>query len=196
MYAHLPSVPSTIFYTAMVNKIPPYSFCQNILLHTSVQLLHLQTHLGDLFLKSTQHTSLFAHFELLTIMNSLASKQNGSELQLQGKNITNNLSRANHFEATAKITQQVLYLLRTFRKFDMSPMNLTNFYRCTRESVMSGCTPAWYGSISAQNCKKLLRVEDVAQSHHTDQNPHWARQCGSKSCPMLCSAWKLKTSDK
>ena len=43
-------------------------------------------------------------------------------------------------------------------------MTLTNFYRCTIESILSGCVTAWYGSCSAQDRKKLQKVVNVAQS--------------------------------
>jgi hypothetical protein len=32
------------------------------------------------------------------------------------------------------------------------------FYRCTIESMLSGCITAWYGNCSAHNCKALQRV--------------------------------------
>jgi hypothetical protein len=40
---------------------------------------------------------------------------------------------------------------------------LTNFYRCTIESILSGCITAWYGSCSAHNRKALQRVARSAQ---------------------------------
>ena len=46
----------------------------------------------------------------------------------------------------------------------MSATTLTNFYRCTIESILSGCITAWYGSCSAQDRKKLQRVVNEAQS--------------------------------
>ena len=46
----------------------------------------------------------------------------------------------------------------------MSATALTNFYRCTRESILSGCNTAWYGSCSAQDRMKLQKVVNVAQS--------------------------------
>ena len=41
---------------------------------------------------------------------------------------------------------------------------LCNFYRCTIESILTGCITAWYGSCSALNRKKLQRV--VKAAHH------------------------------
>jgi hypothetical protein len=41
---------------------------------------------------------------------------------------------------------------------------LCNFYRCTIDSILSGCFTAWYGSCSALNRKTLQRV--VKAAHH------------------------------
>eukprot|EP00061_Rhincodon_typus_P000981 g13356.t1 len=77
--------------------------------------------------------------------------------------ITNNLSWISHVDATVKKAQQHLFFLRQLRKFGMSVRSLTNFYRCTIESALSGCTTAWYGNCSAQDSKKLQKVVCVAQ---------------------------------
>ncbi|CDQ79082.1 unnamed protein product [Oncorhynchus mykiss] len=39
----------------------------------------------------------------------------------------------------------------------------SNFYRCTIESILSGCITAWYGNCSAHNRKPLQRVVRSAQ---------------------------------
>jgi hypothetical protein len=44
-----------------------------------------------------------------------------------------------------------------------SPKTLTNFYRCTIESILSGCITTWYGNCSAHNCRALKRVVRSAQ---------------------------------
>src|SRR4029434_1975330 len=59
-------------------------------------------------------------------------------------------------------------LLRRLKKFGMSAKTQTNFYRCTIESVLSGCITAWYGSCSAADCKALRVVktaERITGSH-------------------------------
>ena len=43
------------------------------------------------------------------------------------------------------------------------PKALTNFYRCTIESILSGCITAWYSNCSAHNRKALQRVVRSAQ---------------------------------
>ena len=40
---------------------------------------------------------------------------------------------------------------------------LKSFYRCTIESILTGCITAWYGNCSASNHKALQRVVRTAQ---------------------------------
>eukprot|EP00061_Rhincodon_typus_P017863 g46764.t1 len=49
-------------------------------------------------------------------------------------------------DATVKKTKQRLFFLRRLRKFGVSIRSFTNFYRCTIESILSGCIMAWYGN--------------------------------------------------
>ena len=71
-----------------------------------------------------------------------------------GDQITNNLSWSLHANSIVKKAHQCLYFLRRLRKFDMSATTLTNVYRCTIESILSGCITAWYGSCPAQDRKE------------------------------------------
>eukprot|EP00061_Rhincodon_typus_P002227 g16944.t1 len=95
---------------------------------------------------------------------------NGTEVErvnstkFLGVMITDNLSWTSHVDAIVKKAQQRLFFLRLLRKFDASIRSLTNFYRCTIESILSGCTTAWYGNCSAQDCKKLQKVVHTAQT--------------------------------
>ena len=66
-----------------------------------------------------------------------------------------------HTDSVVKKAQQRLFNLRRLKKFGLSPKALTNFYRCTIESIQSGC--ALYGNCSAHNCKALQRVVRSAQ---------------------------------
>jgi hypothetical protein len=50
-----------------------------------------------------------------------------------------------------KKAQQRLFNLRRPKKFVLSPKTLTNFYRCTIESILSGCITAWYGNCTTLN---------------------------------------------
>ena len=54
-------------------------------------------------------------------------------------------------------TQQRLYNLRRLKKIGMSSKTLTNVYRSTIESILSGCITAWYGNCTAHNHRALHR---------------------------------------
>eukprot|EP00061_Rhincodon_typus_P012764 g38688.t1 len=83
-------------------------------------------------------------------------------IQFLGVTITNDLSWTSHVNMTVKKAQQ-RFFLRWLRKFGMSIRSLTNFYRCTIESILSWCITAWYGNCSAQDRKKLQKVVCIAQ---------------------------------
>jgi hypothetical protein len=51
-----------------------------------------------------------------------------------------------------KKVQQSLFNLRRLKKFGLSPKTMTNFYRCTIESILSGFITVWYGNCTALNC--------------------------------------------
>eukprot|EP00061_Rhincodon_typus_P012543 g38341.t1 len=74
--------------------------------------------------------------------------------------ISDDLSWTSHVNVTVKKAEQRLFFLKRLRKFGMS---ITNFYRHTIERILSGCTMAWYGNCSAQDCKKLQKGVCTAQ---------------------------------
>jgi hypothetical protein len=53
--------------------------------------------------------------------------------------------------------------LRRLKIFGMGPQILKRFYRCTIESILTGCITAWYGNYSASDRKALQRVVRMAQ---------------------------------
>ena len=61
-------------------------------------------------------------------------------------------------DSAVKTAQKRLYFLRRLKKFGMSAKTLTNFYRCTIESIT-----AWFGSCSAADRKALQRVVKTAE---------------------------------
>uniref|UniRef100_A0AAZ3PMN4 Reverse transcriptase domain-containing protein n=2 Tax=Oncorhynchus tshawytscha TaxID=74940 RepID=A0AAZ3PMN4_ONCTS len=77
--------------------------------------------------------------------------------------ITDKLNWSTHTDSIVKKAQQRLFNLRRLKKFGLSPKALTNFYRCTIESILAGCITAWYGNCSAHNRKALRRVVRSAQ---------------------------------
>ena len=62
-----------------------------------------------------------------------------------------------------KKAQQHLFTLGRLKKFVLSPKTLTNFYRCTLESILLGSITAWYGNCTAHYRKALQRVVQSAQ---------------------------------
>jgi hypothetical protein len=77
-----------------------------------------------------------------------------------------------------KKAHQRLFNLRRLRKFGLSPKTLTNFYRCTIKSILSGSITAWYGNCTALKRKALQRV--VQSAHHITG--------GQTTCP----SWHLQ----
>jgi gmma-aminobutyric acid receptor subunit gamma len=70
-----------------------------------------------------------------------------------------------------KKEQQRLFNFRRLKKFGLSPKTLTNFYRCTIESILSGCITTWYGNCTALNRKALQRVVWSAQRITSGKRP-------------------------
>eukprot|EP00061_Rhincodon_typus_P017130 g45689.t1 len=90
---------------------------------------------------------------------NVAEVERMQSLKFLGVMITDNLSSTSHVDAMVKKAQQRLFFLRLLRKVGMSTRSLTNFYRCTTESIM-----AWYSNCSAQDHKKLQEVMCTAQT--------------------------------
>jgi hypothetical protein len=88
-----------------------------------------------------------------------------------GIHITDKLKWSTHTDNVVKKAQQCLFNLRRQKKFGLSPKTLTNFYRCTIESILLGCITAWYGNCSALNRKALQRVVRSAQRITSDKLP-------------------------
>ena len=68
--------------------------------------------------------------------------------------ITDKLKWSIHTDSVVK-AQQLLFNLRRLKKFGLAPKTLTNFYRCTIESILSGCITAWYGNCTTRNHRAL-----------------------------------------
>ena len=77
--------------------------------------------------------------------------------------ITDKLKWSTHTDSVVKKAQQCLFNVRRLKKFGLSLKTLTNFYRCTIESILSVCITAWYGNCTAHNRKALQRVVRSAQ---------------------------------
>jgi hypothetical protein len=65
--------------------------------------------------------------------------------------------------SVVKKGQQHLFNLSRLKRFGLSPKTLTNFYRCTIESILSCCITAWYEKCTDGNRRALQRVVRSAQ---------------------------------
>ncbi|KAK7901335.1 hypothetical protein WMY93_018104 [Mugilogobius chulae] len=65
-----------------------------------------------------------------------------------------------HTDTVVKKARQRLYFLRKLRNSSI----LTNFYRCTIESLLTGCITVWDGNCTAQSRKALQRTSLAAVS--------------------------------
>ena len=93
-----------------------------------------------------------------------------------GVHITDKLNWSTHTDSIVKKAKQRLFNLRRLKKFGLSPKALTNFYRCTIESILSGCIIAWYGNCHPEGEVKAgterlknsfyLKAIRLLNSHH------------------------------
>ena len=80
-----------------------------------------------------------------------------------GVHITDKQKWSTNTDIGVKKVQQRLFKLRRLMKFGLSPKTLPNFYRCTIESILSGCITSWCGNCTACNHRALQRVVWSAQ---------------------------------
>jgi hypothetical protein len=62
-----------------------------------------------------------------------------------------------------KRVQQRLCFLRLLKKFGMLPWDLSKYYRCTIQSLLTSCIMAWYRNCFVHDRKDLQRVVKTAQ---------------------------------
>jgi hypothetical protein len=65
-----------------------------------------------------------------------------SSFKFLGVHVTEDLTWTNN-TTLGKKAQQRIYFIRHQRKFGMSPPVLVKYYRCTIESVLTGCIMFW-----------------------------------------------------
>ncbi|KAI4874028.1 hypothetical protein NFI96_005710 [Prochilodus magdalenae] len=87
-----------------------------------------------------------------------------SSVRFLGQHLTDDLSCLLHTNKAVRSACQRLFFLRRLRKFGLPPDILTNFYRCTTESILMACITVWYGSCTAYDRKALKRVVRTAES--------------------------------
>ena len=68
-----------------------------------------------------------------------------SSLKFLGVHISEDLTWTHHTDAITKTARQRLFFLHRLRRFNKDT-RILNYYRCTTESILTGCITAWYGS--------------------------------------------------
>uniref|UniRef100_A0AAR2JVL9 Reverse transcriptase domain-containing protein n=1 Tax=Pygocentrus nattereri TaxID=42514 RepID=A0AAR2JVL9_PYGNA len=86
-----------------------------------------------------------------------------SSFRFLGIHISADLSWSFNTSHLIKKAQQRLYFLRRLKQDRLSPQILTNFYRCTIESILTNCVTVWYSSSTVAERKSLQRVVRTAQ---------------------------------
>eukprot|EP00061_Rhincodon_typus_P014357 g41321.t1 len=103
--------------------------------------------------------------------------------------ITDNLSWTSHVDATVKKAQQHVFFIRWLRKFSMAIRTLINLYRCTIESLLSGCITARYGNCSAQDRKKLQKVvctvQTTMEANLPSMDSFYTARCRGKAANII-----------
>ena len=83
--------------------------------------------------------------------------------RLLGVHIRDDLSWSAHTDKVVKSARKRLFFLRRLKMFGMDSVILTNFYRCTIESILTGCITVWYGSCTTKDRKVLHSVVRPAE---------------------------------
>ncbi|KAI3366893.1 hypothetical protein L3Q82_009536 [Scortum barcoo] len=94
-----------------------------------------------------------------------------------------------HTDFITKSARQQLFFLRRLRRLNMDSRILCSFYRCTIESILTGCITAWYSSCTALNRKALQRVVKAAQHITRTELPSmedlYTQRCRKKATKII-----------
>eukprot|EP00061_Rhincodon_typus_P008431 g31027.t1 len=106
-----------------------------------------------------------------------------------GMTIMDDLSWTCDVDVTVKKTQQCHFFLGWLRKFGTLTRSLPNFHRCTIESILSGCTMAWYGNSSAQDREKQQKVvctaETITEANLPSTDSTYTAHCHRKAANII-----------
>lgn len=86
-----------------------------------------------------------------------------SSVKFLGVHLSDDLTWSLHTNTIVRSARQRLFFLRRLKKFGLPPVILTSFYRCTIESILTGCITVWYGSCTACDRKALKGVVRTAE---------------------------------
>ncbi|XP_062859991.1 polycystin-1 [Trichomycterus rosablanca] len=133
---------------------------QHLVAWCSSNNLHLNTDKTKELIVDFRKTKSCTHLPVLINGDEV---ERVSSFKFLGIHISEDLSWTHNTSCLVKKAQQRLYFLRRLKKDHLSPQILTNFYRCTIESVLSNCVTVWYGSSTVADRKALHKVVRTAQ---------------------------------
>ena len=103
-----------------------------------------------------------------------------------GVHITDKLKLSTHTDSVVKKAQQRLFNFRRQKKFGLEPKNLTNFYRCTIESTLSGCINAWYGNCTTHPLQRGVRsAQRITGGKLTALQDTYSTRCHRKAKKII-----------
>ena len=93
-----------------------------------------------------------------------------ASFKFPGIHITDKLKWSTHTDSVVKKVQQCLFNLRRLKKFGLSPKTLTDFYRCTIESILSGCITDLVKQLYCPQPPGSTEGGAVCLTHHRGHN--------------------------
>ncbi|KAL7831607.1 hypothetical protein AOLI_G00291550 [Acnodon oligacanthus] len=84
-----------------------------------------------------------------------------SSVKFLGVQLTDDLTWSHHSNTIVRSARQCLFFLRRLRTVGLI---LTNFYRCTIVTILTGCITVWYSSCTACDPKALRGVVRTAEA--------------------------------
>ena len=87
-----------------------------------------------------------------------AAVERVKSFKFSGVHITDNLKWSRHTDLLVRKAQQRLFNLRRLKNFVLAPKTLTDFYRCTIESILWCWITVWNRKFTVRNHRALQRV--------------------------------------
>ena len=84
-------------------------------------------------------------------------------ITLLSVHINKELKWSTHTNTVMKKTRHHLFPLRSLKNVGMDRQILKKFYRCTIESILTGCIITWYGNCLASDDEVVRRVEPMGK---------------------------------
>ncbi|KAI3376661.1 hypothetical protein L3Q82_016480, partial [Scortum barcoo] len=123
-------------------------------------------------------------------INGTSTVERVSSFRFLGVHISEDLTWTHHTDFITKSARQRLFFLCRLRRLNMDSEDiLCSFYRCTIESILTGCITAWYSSCTALNRKALQREVKAAQHITRTELPSmedlYTQRCRKKATKII-----------